>query len=133
MNGIMQKLREFMVGRYGNDMLNTVLFISGAVLSLILSLFRVPYGSFVSFIPYGIALYRMLSKNYAARSKENAKFLEISEPWRRFLMKKLRQFQDKDHRYYSCPKCHNTLRVPKGRGKIRISCPHCSKEFIKKT
>ena len=133
MNSIMEKIRQFMFGRYGNDFLNTALFILGAVISLVFSLFRIPWGGIVSFIPYGIALYRMLSKNYTKRSAENAKFLELSQPWRAFLMKKFRQLQDKEHRYYNCPKCHNTLRVPKGRGKIRISCPHCGKEFIKRT
>lgn len=133
MNGIMEKIRQFMVGRYGNDFLNTALFILGAVLSVLLSLFRIPFGSLVSLIPYGIAVYRMLSRDYSKRSAENVKFLEMSKPWRDFLMKKIRQLQDKDHRYYNCPKCHNTLRVPKGRGKIKISCPHCGKEFIKRT
>lgn len=133
MNGIMEKIRQLMAGRYGNDFLNAVLFIFGAVISVVCSLFRIPFGSLISFIPYGIALYRMLSKDYTKRSAENARFLELSKPWRDFLMKKFRQLQDKDHRYYSCPKCHNTLRVPKGRGKIKISCPHCSKEFIKRT
>lgn len=133
MNSIMEKLRQFMLGRYGNDLLNTVLFVLGAVISLIFSLFRIPFGPLISFIPYGLALFRMFSKNYTKRSEENRKFIEISAPWRAFIMKKFRQFQDKDHRYYSCPKCHNTLRVPKGRGKIKISCPHCGKEFIKKT
>lgn len=133
MNTVMQRLREFMVGRYGNDVLNTVLFATGAFLSVVMSLFRVPFGGLISLIPYGFAIYRMLSKNYTKRNAENVKFLEMSAPWRTFLMKKFRQFQDKDHRYYSCPKCHNTLRVPKGRGKIKISCPHCSKEFIKRT
>lgn len=133
MNGLMNKLRQFMMGRYGTDALNMTLIISGAVLSFLLSLFRFRYSGLISLIPYGIAIFRMLSRNYAARSKENAKFLKISAPWRSFIMKKSRQFQDKDHKYYNCPKCHNTLRVPKGRGKIKISCPHCSKEFVKKT
>ena len=133
MKGIMEKIRQFMAGRYGNDFLNSALFIFGAVISIVCSLFRIPFGSLISFIPYGIAVYRMLSRDYAKRSAENVKFLEVSKPWRDFIVKKFRQFQDKDHRYYSCPRCHNTLRVPKGRGKIKISCPHCSKEFIKKT
>ena len=133
MNGIMEKIRQLMAGRYGNDFLNAALFIFGAVISVVCSLFRIPFGSLISFIPYGIALYRMLSKDYTKRSAENARFLELSKPWRDFLMKKFRQLQDKDHRSYSCPKCHNTLRVPKGRGKIKISCPHCNKEFIKRT
>lgn len=133
MNVIIEKIKQAMVGRYGNDFLNTALIILGAVISLLLSLFRVPYGGLVSLIPYGIAVYRMLSRSHAKRSRENIKFLELSAPWRSFLMKKFRQLQDKDHRYYSCPKCHNTLRVPKGRGKIKISCPFCNKEFIKRT
>lgn len=133
MNGITEKIRQFMAGRYGNDFLNSVLFIFGAVLSVLLSLFRIPFGSLISLIPYGIAVYRMLSRDYAKRSAENVKFLELSKPWRDFLLKKFRQLQDKDHRYYNCPKCHNTLRVPKGRGKIKISCPHCGKNFIKRT
>ena len=133
MNGIMEKIRQLMVGRYGNDFLNAALFIFGAVISVVCSLFRIPFGSLISFIPYGIALYRMLSKDYTKRSAENARFLELSKPWRDFLLKKFRQLQDKDHRYYNCPKCHNTLRVPKGRGKIKISCPHCGKNFIKRT
>ena len=133
MNGIMEKLRQLMVGRYGNDALNTVLIILGAVLSLVFSVFRVPYGSLISLVFYVAAVWRMFSKNYTKRSAENAKFLNLSAPWRNFITKKFRQFQDKDHKYYNCPKCHNTLRVPKGRGKIKISCPHCSKEFVKRT
>lgn len=133
MNSITEKIRQFMVGRYGNDFLNTVLFIIGAVISLVCSLFRVPLGNLISFIPYGIAVYRMLSRNCSKRSAENVKFLEVSKPWRDFLVKKFRQLQDKEHKYYNCPKCHNTLRVPKGRGKIKISCPHCGREFIKRT
>jgi hypothetical protein len=133
MNGIMEKIRQLMAGRYGNDFLNAALFIFGAVISVVCSLFKIPFGSLISFIPYGIALYRMLSKDYTKRSAENARFLELSKPWRDFFMKKFRQLQDKDHRYYACPQCHNTLRVPKGRGKIKISCPHCAKEFIRKT
>jgi uncharacterized paraquat-inducible protein A len=84
-------------------------------------------------IPYIIVIYRTLSKNIPARQRENAKFIELIQPWKKFIIKKSRQFQDKDHRYYACPQCHNTLRVPKGRGKIKISCPHCQKEFIRKT
>jgi Zn finger protein HypA/HybF involved in hydrogenase expression len=84
-------------------------------------------------IPYIVVIWRTLSKNISARQRENAKFLEVIQPWKKFIIKKIRQFQDKDHRYYACPQCHNTLRVPKGRGKIKISCPHCHKEFIRKT
>lgn len=128
-----EKLRKFFIGRYGNDQLNTFLFILGLIINLVFTLLRVPYASFISYIPYGIAVFRTLSKNITKRQLENAKFLHITAPWRKFLTQKIRQYQDKDHRYYRCPKCSHTLRVPKGRGKIKISCPHCNKEFIRKT
>lgn len=133
---MLNKFREFMYGRYGgNDALNVFLIILGAVVTLILSLlfYRSPLTRLIGFIPYGIAVFRVLSKNYEARIKENQKFLELSAPWRSFILKKINQFRDKEHRYYACPRCHRTLRVPKGRGRIKISCPHCSKEFFKKT
>ena len=122
--------------RYGgNDSLNVFLIILGAVITLILSLFfyRTPFTRLIGLIPYGIAVIRALSKNYDARTKENRKFLEISAPVRVFVQKKINQSRDKDHRYYDCPQCRRTLRVPKGKGRIKINCPHCGKEFIKKT
>ncbi len=129
----MNRFRQLMVGRYGNDSLNAALTIFACVLTFIMSVLRFRYYTLVSLIVYGIVVYRMMSKNFEKRSRENAKFLEMSGPWKAFIKKKFAQFQDKDHRYYNCPQCHNTLRVPKGRGKIKISCPYCSKEFIRKT
>ena len=130
---MLDKIKQFMMGRYGNDQLNLALIIFGCVLTFFLSLFDVPYLRYLGLIPYIIAVVRMLSKDIGKRQQENLKFLKLSAPWRQFIIKKVKQFQDKDHRYYQCPQCHQTLRVPKGRGKIKISCPHCSKEFIKKT
>ncbi len=133
---MLNKIREFMYGRYGgNDALNVFLIILGAVVTLILSFFfyRTPFTRLIGLIPYGIAVFRAFSKNYEARIRENEKFLKVSAPWRAFISKKISQFKDKDHRYYACPQCHRTLRVPKGRGKIKINCPHCGKNFVKKT
>ena len=39
---------------------------------------------------------------------------------------------DTEHKYYHCPQCSKMLRVPKGKGKIAISCPKCKEKFIKK-
>ena len=130
---MLDKIRQFMVGRYGNDQLNLALMIFGCVLTFILSFFHSPFIRYLALIPYILAAVRMLSKDIGKRQQENLKFLKVSAPWRNFIIKKVKQLQDKDHRYYQCPRCHNTLRVPKGRGKIKISCPYCSKEFIKKT
>ena len=44
-----------------------------------------------------------------------------------------RKRKDKTHKYYKCPTCKQVVRVPKGRGKIEISCPKCHTKFIKRT
>ena len=131
---MLNKLREFLVGRYAcNDTLNMALIIFGCVLTLVLSFFRLRYTGFISWVPFIFVILRFLSKNIAKRQQENLKFEKWSEPWRKFIMKKLGQWQDKEHRYFNCPQCSRTLRVPKNKGKIKISCPHCGREFTKRT
>lgn len=127
------RFQQFMAGRYGNDVLNTALCIFGCVLTFVFSIFRLHYLSLISYIPFLIALFRAFSKNIVKRQKENLKFLSFAEPWMAFFRKKAGQWQDTEHRYYNCPKCSRTLRVPRNRGKIKISCPHCGKEFTKRT
>lgn len=132
---MLDKIRQFMYGRYGNDALNMGLIVVGAVITMILSVFlyKIPFIRYIGLIFYILAIVRSLSKNHGARMKENQKFLKLIDPMVRFITKKINQHKDKDHKYYNCPQCHRTLRVPKGRGKIKISCPHCTKEFLRKT
>ena len=40
---------------------------------------------------------------------------------------------DKNHKIFQCGKCGQMIRVPKGKGKIAITCPNCKQEFIKRT
>ena len=130
---MLDKIKQFMAGRYGNDLLNFALMLFGCILTFFLSFFDVHYLRYLGLVPYIIAAARMLSKDIAKRQQENLKFLKFISPYQQLAIKKVKQFQDKDHRYYQCPSCRKTLRVPKGRGKIKISCPFCNKEFIKKT
>ena len=129
----MEKIRQFLYGRYGNDALNTALIILGCAVTFLMSVFRVPDGSLIGLIPYAFALGRGLSRNTVKRRRENEKFVAFIGPWRKYIVNKINQIRDKEHKYYHCPRCHHVLRVPKGMGKIKISCPHCSKEFVKKT
>ncbi len=38
--------------------------------------------------------------------------------------------QDSAYNYFTCPKCRRALRVPKGKGKIQITCPKCGEKFL---
>ena len=127
------RFRNILVGRNGVDALSVALMITGAVVTLILSFVRVRYIGLITYIPYILALLRIFSTNIEKRRKENEAFLRYITPWVQYVQKKLRQKQDTTHKYYNCPGCNRTLRVPKGRGKIKISCPHCSREFTKRT
>lgn len=119
--------RNFMMGRYGSDKLNNLLLIAGVVLILLGSIFgrSVPWMSnlgLVAYLPLGWCIFRMYSRNIAARRRENAAVMGFFS-----------RLKDREHRYYRCPKCRQTVRVPRGRGRINIRCPRCSERFIKTT
>ncbi len=118
--------RRLMTGRYGTDKLNTAILITAVVICLI-SLF-VPYAipkMSMMLVYYGLmiwALFRMFSRNTYKRYQENRKYLQF-----------LDRLKDRQHRYYDCPRCRQQVRVPRGKGKISITCPKCREKFIKKT
>lgn len=134
-----------MAGRYGSDQLSFGLMAAYLLLIFVANLTRLAVLSYVALALLIWGIYRIFSKNVSRRYRENAAFLKF---WRRFSLwfrqssgrfeawrsRTLFRMNDKKtHRYYHCPNCKNTLRVPKGRGKIVITCPVCHKEFIKKT
>ncbi len=129
----MNWLRNFMWGRNGADQLCVALVVLAMVITVVCS-FTMPLLGIISYLPMGIAFFRMFSKNVYKRQAENAKFLQI---WNRvvgWFRRKVARIKDsKYHKYYRCPGCGITVRVPKGKGKICITCPKCRKEFIKKT
>lgn len=130
----MQRFMQFMQGRYGNDKLNIGICVVGCVLTLLLSILRVPwYFRFLTYIPFLIVLWRSLSKNIYKRQRENEVFLRFWTPWGRFFSKKVNHAKDSEHKYFNCPQCSHTLRVPRGRGKIEITCPFCGRKFKKRT
>jgi len=119
-------MRNFMVGRYGTDKLNMVILSAGLAACLI-SAFAdsVKINLLLTGVSYGLmiwALYRSFSRNTYKRYQENRKFLQFFE-----------RLKDREHRYYDCPKCRQVVRVPRGKGKIAITCPKCKERFVKKT
>lgn len=141
-----EKLREFLTGRYGGDLLSASL----ASLSSVSMLAGVIVLSFVKGVPglvialvlfavslgaMGLAIFRVFSKNLTARRAEYEWFKKnVADPIAGlFSKKKSAPRRDSEHRLFKCPKCRQTVRVPKGKGKIRITCPKCGEVFVKKT
>lgn len=118
--------RHFMQGRYGTDKLNTAILVVGLAACFGSMLIRLPVVNLlltlVSYVCMGWAIFRMLSRNTYKRYQENRKYLRFAE-----------RLKDRQHKYFECPRCRQTVRVPKGKGKISITCPKCAEKFIKKT
>ena len=118
--------RHFMTGRYGNDKLNMTILGVAVAISLLSAFIRsAGVNLIMTAVAYGLmiwAISRTLSRNTYKRYQENRKFLQIVD-----------RAKDREHRYFDCPKCRQMVRVPRGKGKIAITCPRCREKFVKKT
>lgn len=123
-----------MFGRYGADALNNTMLALCIVLLILARVFRIRLLEWLSIVLLVLCYLRIFSRNISARYQENQKFLSATLPIRKWFGGRRQRFRDrKTHRYFACPNCGMTLRVPKGRGKINITCPKCRTQFIKKT
>lgn len=119
-------LRSFMAGRYGTDRLNMVILCTGLFCSLLSVWVKAMPANIIFWaLSYGLmiwAIFRTLSRNTYRRYRENRKFLQF-----------FTRLKDRQNRYFDCPKCRQLVRVPRGKGKIAITCPRCKEKFIRKT
>jgi ABC-type transport system involved in cytochrome bd biosynthesis fused ATPase/permease subunit len=130
----MNQLRKFMYGRYGFDQLSRALVITSLLITLITTFTRSNILVLIGYIPLVYAIYRMVSKDIQKRTQENMKYCQFAGLLRSKLNQlKLSLFGTKTHKYYKCAKCNQTIRVPRGKGKICITCPKCKTEFMKRT
>ena len=134
-----EKFIRFMQGRDGAD--------EFAKFTIGVSLFLIIVAAFLNrnslagglFDSVGLLLmaytyFRIFSRNISRRYVENQKYLQIkSDLKRRFLREKNIMNQRKVYHIYKCPGCAQKIRVPKGKGKIEISCPKCHTRFIKRS
>lgn len=137
-----QKFQRFMIGRNGPDNLARFsLFI--AFLFMVVGLFvREPIVNQVitvlAFAAIGYCYFRIFSRKVANRYKENRKYVSISSkltaPFRRqYSHAKEWMTHHKTHRIYTCKKCGQSLRVPKGKGTVKVTCPKCKESFTAKS
>lgn len=129
-------LYRFMYGRNGVDALSWALVVLEVVLSLLSSFIHVRGVSqalyFVSTALMFVVLLRIFSRDLARRQAENAKFLTWWTPKANAIRGAKARRADKAHKYVRCS-CGAYCRVPRGVGKIELTCPKCGRKKVIKT
>jgi len=134
-------------GRYGFDSLSRTLVLAGLLVSIISWFFgRASAGVYyalrgVVLALIAFALFRMLSRNFYARQQELARYMRIEyavKSWFGGLRMKgqnaaNRRAERKQYKYLACPQCMQKLRVPRGKGRIRVTCSKCGNRFEAKS
>ncbi|EHJ02090.1 Zn-finger containing protein [Clostridium sp. DL-VIII] len=132
----MEWFKRMMYGRYGGDQLSRALLGLSFVL-LILTNFLPRNLSIlvvIAYIPTVICIFRIFSKNIYKRQQENYKYIIRKNKvldWFKHRSNKLRDMRT--HKYFVCKNCKQKLRVPRGQGKISITCPKCKNSFKAKS
>lgn len=130
-NKIKWYIQKFMIGRNGRDELQVAVLYASLIGYIFAPLADrpLPFPLFRMICWLGViySIFRFCSKDVYRRREENQKFLQEVE----FL--KLRISMRKTHKIYRCKGCGRKIRVPKGKGKIEISCPLCGNKFIRRT
>ena len=133
-NKIKQGVYNFMQGRYGIDSFGNCMLWTGMIL-IILNLFIRSFLIEILILALIIYTYfRVFSRNYSKRNAENEWYMRhtqgLRDRWRKAMAHaKIRR----THHIYTCPGCGQKIKVPRGKGKIVITCPKCRIEFTKKS
>ncbi len=125
-------------GKRGPDAVALVLFVVGLVLSVIAWFTQNQVLGWLVYLPWLLAVLRMFSTDLERRYQENRRFLDL---WSRFCgwvkglfapKPRMRVADAADYHHFCCPACSQKLRVPRGRGKVMVTCPKCGRTFIEK-
>ncbi len=129
-----EKLRRWMQGRYGMDEFGNFLVWTTLVL-MIVNLFAgvwVIYWIAIALLFFSYS--RVLSRNYARCSAQNRWYLNRTRKIRELFSKaSSRRMMRRQYHIYTCKQCRQKIRIPKGKGKIIVTCPKCKHEFVKKS
>ncbi len=136
------KLQNFMRGRRGVDDLSRGLLL-GAIVVVLVCMF-LPRGMvrtvfyWIAFVAMTVAYVRALSTNIGKRTEENRAYVRlrtrigapINKHYARFTMWRM---YHKTHKLFTCKQCGQSLRVPKGKGSVKVTCPKCKRSFTAKS
>lgn len=124
---------RFMSGRYGSDQLNLTMVIGALIVTTIGLLSGVYFLTLAADALLLLAIFRMFSKDRYRRAHENQVYLEKTQKVRRAATEWVNRVKNsRKYHYYTCPKCKQRLRVPRGVGNITITCKQCGTKFDKK-
>ncbi len=134
----MKWVRQFMWGRSGGDQLSLFLLVISMGLTWGGQLAGVSLLTMSGYAVLVLGVFRILSKNVSTRRRENAQFLMKTKSLRGSMSQFLRQMKSKKkkknastHHIFKCAGCGKMLRVPKGKGRIRITCPVCQTKTLR--
>lgn len=128
-----EKLRSWMIGRYGIDTLFYYLFGIYVVIEIVNLFLRSWVLSILGFYIMIYSLYRVYSKKTYQRYQENQRFLKYLNHVRASIkLLKRRLLERKNYRFRTCPHCHQVLRLPFKKGTHLCECPRCHHDFTVK-
>ena len=133
MQEFFSKLREglsrFMNGRYGGDHLGMAIASLAIVCSIIASIGGWPWLSMVATVLIVVSMVRVLSRDIASRRRENDSFLALVAKPSSFFRRQKSKWENRSTKaYVRCPYCHAEFALPKGKGKLRATCPKCGQK-----
>ena len=125
-----RKVAEWLRGRQGPDDL-TVFSVDLAVVIVLVNVFaRTGWLGWVALALVAYAMFRIQSRNLAARSRENAAFLKALGPARPWLQNPRAAWGElRAYKHVRCSSCKQRVRVPRGKGRLRVTCPRCKTKF----
>lgn len=130
----MNQLRKFMYGRYGVDRFSRDIILFSLFITLIASMTRSSLLLWLAYIPLFYAIFRILSRDTQKRARENYIYADLIRKVKvRAKNTKLLLVGTRTHKFYRCKGCRQMIRIPRGKGKISISCPKCRREFISRS
>ncbi|MCC5889301.1 MAG: hypothetical protein JJU01_01950 [Alkalibacterium sp.] len=130
----LQKMLFYMNGRYGYDEFSKFLIILGLIFGIISNFAGGLWVSAIGIAIIAFGVLRIVSKEKNNRYKELTKYLaikhKIQHVYRRY---NNRWVQRKAYKFVKCPNCKQKLRIPRGKKKLKVTCPSCKQSFIRKS
>ena len=125
-----RKVVEWLRGRQGPDDL-AVFCTNLAIVVVLVNVFaRVSWLGWFALVLVAYSRFRIQSKNLGARSRENAAFLKALGPARPWVQNPRAAWSElRSYKHVKCASCHQRVRVPRGKGKLRVTCPRCGGKF----